>query len=241
LDELNSNEIYILWQQGKNINEAIEAYCDDINLNSHPRKSFKRIKKTMDISSGLLGLQQKLNFVSNELEKYQNVVYENLADKIRSGELICIAFDAMNFNEIDSGLPEIQSNPEPYQIDRSNWPPDNIDLEHSSIRKRGNIFANIRIIASAEINAVIAEEIPETTDIPEVKGPGAPSYEKEIDHAYDECLKENELDFKSLKDNELTIQKKVRSLYPAIRGNDGLKYEAIRRAVGERFKRDKKL
>ena len=162
---------------------------------------------------------------NNDFYKYERNILENLTNKIISGELLSIGYDE---SAVGQPFPDLFS--------LSIWPPDKINFKSSSIVYDDVIYSSVRINKSPTTNKIISSLNNKVGD----KQIGRPSKKNNIIEAYEYLKKEENIDYsKTLKSHTEIIQKTVQSLHPNIEDTAGMQHEAIRRAIGERFKTDK--
>jgi len=162
----------------------------------------------------------------SQVETAKNNMQNNLYDKIISGKLIAIGYKA----PIKSDFPIL--------IPPHMWPPENTDIDKSSISANGIDFVRVRIIKKSAFKNSNKENHKKIKI--EDKPIGRPSIQNEIINAYEYLKKEGNIDYsKALKSHTALIQKTVQNASPEIKGTKGMAHEAIRRAVSKRFHDDK--
>jgi hypothetical protein len=128
-------------------------------------------------------------------------------------------------------------NQNPIWIEPNFWERGVVNWEESELHIDGSRFEQIHVIRPP--SSKTAEAIADISPAEPPRSPGRPSRAKEIKAAYTEVRDAGKIDFAlSLNANLPTIQQGVHAL-SGNPSNQGLKYEAIRRAVGEQFERDK--
>jgi hypothetical protein len=126
---------------------------------------------------------------------------------------------------------------DPIWIEPDCWGRGKVDWTRSELWVDGSRFEEVRIIqpltsTAAEAVAAIPPIVPE-------RKPGRPSRAEEIELAHVPLRKAGKIDFtRSLRANLHTIQQAVHELNGNPQDLKGLRYEAVRLAVGEQFRQD---
>ena len=134
--------------------------------------------------------------------------------------------------------PRLRRNAEPILISAEFWKQGEIDWNNSEFLFEHVTYIEVRVIPSPEFregDKVDAELQP--------REPGGPSLKSDMETVYADLKRTNKIDFKkSLRANLPAIQKAVRERVDPARPLAeirGIKYEAVRMAIGDQFKRDK--
>jgi len=176
LDKLNSKEIFDLWSSGENINSAIEKYCDTKLIKQEVKNKSNHAENS---AKGLLAEKNKRIENLSEFEKYEQALYDDLSDKLRFGSLVSIGYEEPIGG---SDFPELLS--------RQVWPPDEVGLEYSSIRKGKKRFSSIRITENPFYKK---DKQTDNNELPSIElkkvDPGRPSMNDEWVNAIKQLIK----------------------------------------------------
>ena len=225
-------ELWDLWQQGKSINDAIDAFLDCESIKNQVRKKLKNKKPIKNIiDTGLLGERQKQQQII-EFSEYEDEIFQVLYEKIKSEKLLAIGY-----------MEPVGGSDFPDLIPQYFWPPQKVSLEFSSMNFQEGSFSNIRIIENPkrkkDFVGYDSEILP-----PEIKDKkvGRPSIKDKIIEAYEFLKKEDLIDYsKPLKSHTERIQTTVQKLHPEITDTKGMQHEVIRLTLSRIFQSDKKI
>ena len=182
-----------------------------------------------DILGNFAKQLNEINQYSKQKQAAQNELWDNLFNKIIRGSLIAIGFklpDPANFPDF---------------IPLHMWPPENTDIDKSSISANNIEYSRVRIIKKSALNKKAApiQKLPPNISVKDKKI-GRPSLKIEIIAAYEYLKKHGRIDYsKFLKSHTEIVHETVMQLFPEITSVLGMEHEAIRRAVGDRFKADR--
>jgi hypothetical protein len=210
------------WNEGVSLWNAVEKYSNEQLWNEYiildddlfsPRENYP------DPVNNFQELAQKHTIIGNQLTS-------EILTLLKTGLLLAVAYRSPRLRHQD-----------PVLIDSDSWRRGKVNWERSELWIDGNRFEEVRVLRppaskTAEAIAAISPAEPQ-------RSPGRPSRAKEIKAAYTEVRDAGKIDFAlSLNANLPTIQQGVHALSGNL-SNEGLKYEAIRHAVGKQFRRDK--
>ena len=238
MDNYTPQELLNFWKKGKTLSEAAWSFTDYDIWNATQNISLERgneNQKPPENWVDLLGNFAKVNYELNQYRERKqtakNELWHNLFKKIKRGSLIAIGYKLPM--ELDD-FPKI--------IPPQFWPPDNTDTDKSSIFAHGFNFVRVQIVRKSALSKIPKFKPIKLPDITVAdKKVGRPSLKQEIIVAYEYLQKHGGIKSKFLKSHTEIIQKTVQQLFPEIKTIAGMDHEAIRRAVGDRFKRDKNL
>ncbi len=228
-------ELFNNWRKGTSIWGAFCTYCDPEIMKEYPRGKdsipiIDTTNKWAALGNGFAQLSEFLVRQSTVTEKLK----KDLCNRIRRGELIAIGYKI--------------GDKEPSEIPIHVWSPKHIHVAASSISGIGHEFVEIRIISAANLNIIDVTPAKIEPSIQKLLPPNIPVGEKkvgrqtlkeEIIFAYEFLKEHGRIDCsKALKSHTTLIQKVVQEKY-GIEGTAGMQFEAIRRAVGDRFKHDR--
>ena len=235
--DYSPEQLLNIWKEGETLDDAIWEFCDSKYINeypeNHPKIGIKSNKTPDTLLDGISEVLAAYTKSKMGMDKYyaqiktsKNNMKNNLYDKIINSKLIAIGYEM----PIKSDFPIL--------IPSHMWPPENADIDKSSISANGIDFVRVRIIKKSSFKNS-KKETQKKIRI-EDKPIGRPSLKCEIINAYEYLKKEGHIDYsKTLKSHTVLIQKTVQGLSPEIKDTNGMAHEAIRRAVTKRFQDDK--
>jgi hypothetical protein len=236
--ENNSPESLLnIWKKGKPLKDAIWSFCDKQYIQELPKNNNDR--QMVKQNPGWQDFANEINKSARALIEIQNArdkLYSNLYEKIKKGHLTALGYEA-----------PVKSKDYPVEVPLHMWPPETIDIIKSSISGNGLNFLSVRIVKKSAFKVKIKSKnkIIKETVLPRIKPIdkriGRPTLKEQIIVAYSRLKKERRIDYsKTLKSHTQLIQKTVQILFSEVKSTAGMENEAIRRAIGDIFKADKK-
>ena len=227
-----------IWKKGKTLDKAALEYADNeirekyiAVLNDKSHISENELNQSIfgnafvDGLINILGGMGKAQNHAHQKQDAETKLYTNLFEKITAGQLIALGFKY----PVQSDYPVL--------IPAHMWPPENKDINTSSISAHGINFVRIRINKNHELrNELKGAEI----NIPkyEIKSKkvGRPSSRDKILEAYELLDKDGQIDpSKPLKDHYPAIRNTIKFLYPDIKSDKNFKNEVIRKTIAPLF------
>lgn len=238
MENIPPQELENFWKKGKTLDASLYEFTapeirreyDALALKrNNQNKNLLENRNNLNFSASLSNLSDTV-FLNSQIDAVCDKLKWNLLDIILSEKLIGLGYEA-----------PIKSSDKPQIIPLHIWPQKikEINWDDSSILKNGVQFLNIRIIKKIPVKKSISDKgiiLPKA----EKKKIGRPSRKKEIIAAYEDLKKSDRIDYSiPLKSHTELIQKNVQKLFPEIKDIAGMKHEAMRRYIGERFQKDK--
>ena len=229
-----------IWQKGKTLDKAALEYADNeirekyiTVLNDKSHLSGNELNQSIfghGFTDGFINIVAGVGKIQNHSYRKtdaENNLYKNLFEKITSGELIAVGFKY----PVESDCPVL--------IPAHMWPPENKNINTSSISAHGINFVRIRINKIHELKKE-AKLIEAKIDIPKhkikPKKVGRPSSRDKILKAYELLDKDGQIDpSKPLKDHYPAIRETIKFLYPDIKSDKNFKNEVIRKTIAPLF------
>lgn len=230
------------WKEGIALGNAAWIFADEKlqteYKNAHSEINYKN--NATEIPKGLINLlenvskeMEKANQLSKQKEIVNNSLWNNLYQRIISGNLIAAGYKF----PIESDYPTL--------IPVHMWPPDNIDAVKSAISANEIKYVRVRIIKKSALD--IFQEIPTKNEkqLPKYKlqkkKAGRPSIGDAIVEAYHMLDKDGQIDITlPLSSHYEAIRDVVSKSRPDLSDDTGMKDEAIRKRVAEFFNAKKK-
>lgn len=244
IKDISPEELLALWKKGKSLWEAFSEFCDQKYIDEYNQINSEQKSDNKPPPQGIL---DALNQISQEWqkntvnslsrEKAINNLINNLFKKIAQKKLMVIGYKVPINSDFPTLIPD-------YML-----PPENIDINKSSISAHDISFVKIRIIKSNLLSKIKIKKQKVISENREVdfslnkkvrKPSGRPSIRDKIKTAYEELEKLGKIDYSSdLKSHTEIIQKMVIKLNPEIQNNKGMDHEVIRLTVGKDFQSEK--
>jgi len=228
------------WDQGVTISEAVETYSSDElwgQFETLHEKLFPEIPA--DLPQEPIDWNPQPLLAASPTEEFPKYleIQERLKAEIitllRNGDLLGVGFLRPKYR-----------GSEPMWISADCWnPAARISWENSELWVYGKIFAEIRIVRPRNRVAISDNSATEAIRLAPFPGrdrAGRPTRANEIKAAYDELKLEGRIDFSSLRANLGEIQSRVQKR-AGVDSNltTGLRYNAVRKAIGAEFQKDK--
>lgn len=245
MENIPQQQLLNSWKKGKALYASLFEFTDvqiRAEYRAHEIKLFNKstssedVSKLLTISSGFAELSKTLQ-LSSALNTKRDQLKWDLLNKIMTEKVIGLGYEH-----------PVKASDEPQIIPLHVWPQKikDINWDDSSISKNGVSFSNIRLIKKvalkkADTNIANIKKLSSPKIKIEDKKIGRPSLKNKIIEAYVYLKKQGKIDYsKALSSHTELIQRAVQIQFPEITSTRGMETEAIRRAIGDMFKHDKK-
>lgn len=215
------------WKKGKSLNAALWEFCDQKYKNEFPKAYIANTENKKPSWAEFFNEAGKSGQYLLQMQNALNNLKKNLCEKLNNEDLIAVGY--------------LESSNSPSPIPLYLCISDNIDLNKSSIAGNGFKYSGVKIYSLLNPAKKIPQKrqiLPPDIPVGENKV-GRQTLKTKIIAAYEFLKEHGRIDFTApLKEHTKLIQKTVQDMY-GITDIKGMKHEAIRRAVGERFKHDR--
>lgn len=230
----------IAWDRGVKLSEALEMFSSDElwrEFETLHEKLFPEIPADLRPEPIKWEPQPQLAVSPTaELPKYLELrkkVETEIIGFLRTGKLLGVGFLKPNFRGA-----------EPRWISANDWNDGcKISWDNSGLYTKDKDFTDVRVVrpkVPISISDASDMQAIQLAPFPGRNRSGRPSLASEIKTAYEELKSEDKLDFGSLRANLSAIQFRVNKRIGADPASTkDLRYNAVRKAIGEEFLRDK--